>query len=462
MAHYPLGIIGVATMGRSLALNFRAHGIDVGLFDVDAALTRTFVDEHSDFAGAIANSLTDLLSRLEKPRRLLLMIKAGSPVDDVLAELKGQLEPGDIVIDGGNALFHETRSRAAALAEYDVEYVGLGVSGGEAGARHGPSMMAGASAAAWTHLEPLLLPIAAQTSHGPCTARMGPDGAGHFVKMVHNGIEYGDMQCIAEVYDVLTRGLGCSADTAADHFSRWDKGPLGSYLIELTASVLRHQTEGRPTVDRIFDSAGQKGTGRWTVIAALELGVSIPTIAAAVDARVLSSQHTTRQQLGRPTDPAAAGDLAHDLAAALLTSRICAYTQGLQLIAAGNEAYGWDIPLHLPPQVWTGGCIIRARLLNEIISSLASNPNEPNLLMHRELGATVAESEPGLRRVIQFAADRCIPAPALSASLAWIDMYKSTRMPQNLTQAQRDAFGAHTYQRLDEPNGPSIHTEWLQ
>ena len=460
MAH-PLGIIGVATMGRSLALNFRDHGIDVALFDVDASLTAAFTAEHPGFADSVADSLTDLLTRLARPRRLLLMIKAGQPVEDVLAVLEGQLEPGDIVIDGGNTLFHETRRRAAALRATGIEYVGLGVSGGEAGARFGPSMMAGAPQSAWAHLEPLLTPIAAQTAHGACAARMGDDGAGHFVKMVHNGIEYGDMQCIAEAYDVLSRGMGLPADAIAGHFRQWNDGPLGSYLTDLTATVLaRQEDDGTATVDTIFDSAGQKGTGRWTIIAALELGVSVPTIAAAVDARVLSSQHAARQQLARP--PVSDVDLpASALGDALLASRICAYAQGLQLIAAGNAEYGWDIPLARPPRVWTGGCIIRAKLLDEIISALRENPHEPNLLAHDAFSATVDACEAGLRQTVRAATERSIPTPALSASLAWIDMYRSARMPQNLTQAQRDAFGAHTYHRLDDPDGPAVHTDWF-
>ena len=461
---HPLGIIGVATMGRSLALNFRDHGTHVAVFDVDRLLTDGFVAANPAFNNSVASSIPDLLSRLERPRRVLLMIRAGSPVDEVLADLKDQLEPGDIVIDGGNALFHETRRRGASLAENDIEYVGLGVSGGEAGARHGPSMMAGASESAWSHLGRLFMPIAAQTAHGPCAARMGTDGAGHFVKMVHNGIEYGDMQCIAEVYDVLTRGLAHSADAAADCFAQWNKGPLGSYLIELTATVLRHkQADGSATVESIFDSAGQKGTGRWTVIAALELGVSVPTIAAAVDARVLSSQHDVRQQLARDEDHLPEpGELSAALEHALLASRVCAYAQGLQLIAAGNAEYNWDIPLDLPPRVWSGGCIIRAKLLDDIITALAIEPNEPNLLAHESLGTLTAQCEPGLRQAVSFAASAGIPTPALSASLAWIDMYRSARMPQNLTQAQRDAFGAHTYQRLDDPTGPALHTDWFE
>ena len=466
MAHplgkHPLGIVGAATMGRSLALNFADHGTDVALYDVDPSLTAGFVSQHADFANRVAGSLADLSARLAKPRRLLLMIKAGQPVDDVLAQLEGHLDAGDIVIDGGNALFHETRRRAAALADRGIEYVGLGVSGGEAGARYGPSMMAGASISAWRHLEPLLSPIAAQTDHGPCAARMGNDGAGHFVKMVHNGIEYGDMQCIAEVYDILSRGLGFSAAEAAAHFDEWNKGALGSYLTDLTATVLaRQDASGVPTVDTIFDSAGQKGTGRWTVVAALELGVSVPTIAAAVDARVLSSQYATRQTLARPPESRNWENAANALADALLASRICAYAQGLQLIAAGNTEYGWDIPLGLPPRVWTGGCIIRAKLLDEIIRALDTNPNEPNLLAHADLGATIDACASGLRETIATAAALAVPTPALSASLAWIDMYRSARMPQNLTQAQRDAFGAHTYQRLDDPNGPAVHTDWF-
>ena len=466
---FDLGIVGLATMGRSLALNFFDHGISVACWNLEPELTRALVESEPGLAGGAAESLEGLVGSLNRPRRILLMIKAGKPVDDVLASLTPLLDAGDIVIDGGNTLFHETRRRCLELKARGIEFVGLGVSGGEAGARSGPSMMAGASETAWGHLEPLLAPIAAQTRHGPCVARMGPDGAGHFVKMVHNGIEYGDMQCIAEAYDLMHRGWQMDISRIAGCFAHWNDGPLQSYLVDLTTTVLRKRDDkGAPLIEAIYDSAGQKGTGRWTVQLALDLGVAVPTISAAVDARILSSHQEDRMVLSRsPTGtsrpaPAEVDDAALTaLEGALYAARICAYAQGLLLIDAGSAEFGWDVPLTAPLRVWTGGCIIRARLLDVLIDSFATTPPQANLLLHTAVQSAVEKNLPHLRRTVSSAALIGIPVPALAASLSWLEAWHSARLPQNLTQAQRDAFGAHTWQRLSDPEGPPVHSDWF-
>ncbi|PYR57478.1 MAG: phosphogluconate dehydrogenase (NADP(+)-dependent, decarboxylating) [Acidobacteria bacterium] len=399
----------------------------------------------------------------------MMMIPAGAPVDETIGKLTPLVDAGDILIDGGNSHFQDTRRREAALRQKNIHFVGCGVSGGEEGARHGPSLMPGGSDEAWNRIRDVLEAIAARTEAGPCVTHVGPDGAGHFVKMVHNGIEYGDMQLIAEIFDVLRRGLGLSTAEAADVFDAWNRGPLESFLVELTARVCRvpDPETKQPLVDVVQDKAGQKGTGRWTVEIALEQGVSIPTIAAALDARVLSSLKEQRvaasRTLSGPDPRTGFRDMDRaaaikDLQDALYAARVCAYAQGMALIAAGSSAFDWGVNLAEIGRIWKGGCIIRARLLDPVRRAFERQPALVNLLMDGTLGADVQRAEPGWRRTVAAAARSGIPVPALSASLGYFDSYRTARLPQNLTQAQRDAFGAHTYERVDRPG--YVHSQW--
>ena len=479
-----IGMVGLAVMGRNLALNIADHGFRVGVWNLEQPVTDKFLAEHNQPSSGGASggngsrfigtsSLAELVSVLERPRRVWLMIKAGKPVDDVLEQLKPLLSPGDMVIDGGNTHFEETRRREADLKKHGLLLVGMGVSGGEEGARHGPSLMPGGDPASWQALRPVLEAIAARTDSGPCVTHVGPDGAGHFVKMVHNGIEYGDMQLIAEVYDLLGRALMLTAPDIADVFTRWNQGPLSSFLIELTAQVLRvtDPDTGKPLVDLVEDKAGQKGTGKWTADMALDLGVPIPTIASAVDSRSLSSmkserliaaskiQGVTSQSAAGPGDPQGFIAAVHE---ALLAAKICSYAQGMHLIRAGSEKYGWNISLREMARIWKGGCIIRARLLDDIMRAMERSPTLPNLLMDQEFERLLQNAQPGWRRVVATAVNLGIPVPAMSASLAYFDSYRTARLPQNLTQAQRDAFGAHLYERVDRPGGGFVHTDWLK
>jgi 6-phosphogluconate dehydrogenase len=396
-----------------------------------------------------------------------MMIPAGSPVDQMIERLRPLLEPGDVLVDGGNSWYLDTRRREAALRETGLHFSGCGVSGGEEGARNGPSLMPGGSPAAWSALREVFEAIAARSASGPCVTHVGPDGAGHFVKMVHNGIEYGDMQLIAETWDVMRRGLAMTAADTADVWARWNDGPLESFLIELSAQVCRvvDPETHAALVDVVLDKAGQKGTGRWTAQVALELGVAIPAIAAATDARVLSSMKDQRVAAGRvlagpagsrsPDDRSLVLDDLHD---ALLASRICTYAQGFALIAAASREYHWEIDLSEICRIWTGGCIIRARLLDSARAAFKTDPELVNLLIAPEFAPRITEAQAGWRRVVQRAIALGLPVPAHAAALSYFDAYRSPRLPQNLTQAQRDAFGAHTYERVDRP-GPQ-HSSW--
>ncbi|HUP02168.1 MAG TPA: NADP-dependent phosphogluconate dehydrogenase [Gemmatimonadota bacterium] len=464
------GVIGLGTMGANLALNAEDHGFPVAVWDIDAARTRAFVADHRDRRFTGAADIAGLVSTLTRPRRILLMIPAGRPVESTLDELSDFLEPGDIVIDGGNSNFHDTRRRAEEQADLDLHLFGLGVSGGAEGARYGPSLMPGGPAEAYGEIRELLEAIAARTEAGPCVGYLGPDGAGHFVKMVHNGIEYADMQAIAEAYDVLKRGLRLPTAEMAARFAEWNEGPLESYLLEITAGILSvtDESTGEPLVEQILDAAEQKGTGRWTAVNALELGVPAPSITAAVDARVLSSRKTERiraseaiggpaPQAGGAADP---GDRIGAVADALYASRICAFAQGMDLIGAGSAEYGWEIPRAEVARIWMGGCIIRSRLLEPIRAAFERRPGLENLLLDPEIGDLLEAAQAGWRRALALAQERGIPAPCWSAALAYFDAYRTAGLPQNLTQAQRDWFGAHTYHRLDDPGGQAVHTDW--
>ena len=469
MTHSQYGIVGLGTMGSNLALNFESRGFHVAVWNLETEWVDDFLGEHQHARFTGAKTLKDLAAALERPRRIVMMIPAGDPVEAMIDQLQPLLDEGDILIDGGNSWYEDTRRREAQLRPAGLHYVGCGVSGGEEGARYGPSLMPGGSADAWTQLRDGLQKIAAITEAGPCVTHVGPDGAGHFVKMVHNGIEYGDMQLIAEAWDVLRRGLGLTAAETADVFAKWNEGPLGSFLVELTARVCRtiDPETGRALVDVVQDKAGQKGTGRWTAQVALELGVSIPTIAAAIDARVLSSlkdQRVAAERVLEGPEPRAtfAGSVRQqtldDLAPALYASRLCAYAQGMALIRQGSDRYRWQIDLAEIGRIWKGGCIIRARLLDPVRHAFTADPSLPNLLLDPSIAEAISAAQPGWRRIVARAADAGIPMPAHSASLAYFDSYRTARLPQNLTQAQRDAFGAHKYERIDRP-GP-VHSEW--
>lgn len=464
-----LGMVGLGVMGRNLALNVLDHGYTVmGYNRSPKPLARAVKESGGRLVGA--GSLAELVDGLERPRQIMLMVKAGDPVDAVMGQLEPLLEPGDIVIDGGNSWYLDTRRREKQYAEQGLRFFGVGVSGGEEGARYGPSIMPGGDREAYRLIQPMFESIAAQTDSGPCVTYIGPDGAGHFVKMVHNGIEYADMQFIAEVYDLLRRVGGLDPEALAEVFGRWNRGPLESFLIEITAEILtvRDEKAGGFLIDQVLDKAGQKGTGRWTVQVALELGVPVPSIAAAVDARVLSSRKENRRAAsGLLRGPEASlldidsdeiVGKAHD---ALHAAKIVAYAQGMDLIGAASEEYDWSIDLSEIARIWKGGCIIRARLLDRIMRAYACRRDLPNLMLDEEFSDTIHTLQPGWREVVGLAQRHGVPVAGLASSLAYFDSYRTEDLPQNLTQAQRDAFGAHTYQRKDDPDGEFVHTEWL-
>jgi len=396
------------------------------------------------------------------------MIKAGDPVDQMLEKLAPLLEQDDIVIDGGNSWFKDTQRREQEMRKFGIKFFGMGVSGGEEGARNGPSLMPGGARESYERMRPVLEAIAAKSDSGPCVTYVGPDGAGHFVKMVHNGIEYGDMQLIAEAYDILRKVLRIDANELSKIFAEWNRGELESYLIELTSEVLTatDPETKRPLVDIILDKAGQKGTGKWTAQVALDLAVPIPTIAAAIDARVLSSMKEERVRAAKilgSESKGYEGDKAPLIKAvrhALYASKICSYAQGMSLIAAGSKEWNWGVNLKEMARIWKAGCIIRAKLLDDIMRAYERDPNNQNLLLEGEFTKRVLESEKGWRAAVRIAQEQGIPVPAMSASLAYFDAYRSPHLPQNLTQAQRDFFGAHTYQRSDRPEAGFVHSEW--
>jgi 6-phosphogluconate dehydrogenase len=465
-----IGMIGLGVMGQNLALNVTDHGFRVALWNHTEAKVGSLIQRGGPNRQWIGTrTLKEFAAALGRPRRILLMIKAGAPVDEMLEKLAPLLSPDDIIIDGGNSFFADTQRREAAMRAHRVRFVGMGVSGGEEGARYGPSLMPGGARAAYERLRPILETIAAKTDSGACVTYVGPDGAGHFVKMVHNGIEYGVMQLIAEAYDLLRRALGLSAAQTADLFAEWNQGPMESYLIEIASKVLsvRDPETDRPLVDMILDQAGQKGTGKWTVQAALDLGVPIPTIAAAIDARVLSSMKAERVRASAQPAGAAttrvAGDT-HELIDAvrdaLAAATLCSYAQGMALLRVASAEHRWQVDLREIARIWTGGCIIRARLLDTIMHAYARDVDLPNLLLDADIRLRMLAVELGWRRTLQMAVAHGIPIPALSASLAYFDSYRTAVLPQNLTQAQRDYFGAHMYQRIDRPEAGFVHTDW--
>src|SRR5438270_7477069 len=463
------GVVGLGVMGENLAFNIEEHGFPVAVWNLETEWVDKFLKKSSGKRFIGTKTLKEFTQSLARPRRILIMIKAGDPVDQTLEKLAPLLEAGDIGIDGGNSWFKDTQRREAAMRG-KLNFFGMGVSGGEEGARHGPSLMPGGSPQAYGHGKPILQAIAAKTDSGPCVTYVGPDGAGHFVKMVHNGIEYGDMQLIAEAYDILRKALGLSAAELADTFAEWNRGPLESYLIEITSQIFRvvDPETKKPLVDEILDKAGQKGTGKWTAQVALDLAVAIPTIAAAIDARVLSSMKDERVKASNILHGpklASSGDktqLKSAVRDALYASKICSYAQGMSLIGAGSAEYKWNIDLKEMARIWKGGCIIRARFLDTIMQAYERQPKLPNLLLDSEFSSRINAAQPAWRKVVSLAAESGIPIPAMSASLAYFDSYRSANLPQNLTQGQRDFFGAHTYERVDKPGAGFVHTDWQQ
>ena len=416
-----------------------------------------------------SESIEDFVASLERPRRVLIMVKAGPGTDAVIDELIPLLEEGDIVIDAGNAHFPDTIRREQRLAELGLHFVGTGVSGGEEGALNGPSIMPGGSPQSYASLGPLLESISAKVDDEPCCTYVGPDGAGHFVKMVHNGIEYGDMQLIAEAYDILRRVLGMNDVQLAETFAEWNEGLLDSYLIKITSEIFRvKDTEtGKPLVDLILDKAGQKGTGKWTAQVALDLGVVIPTINAAIEARFMSALKDERvaasKVINAPQVAAWSGDgkfLVDAVRDALYAAKICSYAQGFSLIRAGSEEWQWDINLSEMARIWKGGCIIRAKFLDSIMAAYTRDAALKNLLLDAEFSAWMGAAQKNWRTCISVAQQHGVPCLALGASLAYFDSYRTANLPQNLTQAQRDFFGAHTYERIDKPEAGAVHTEW--
>lgn len=466
MSKNDIGLIGLAVMGQNLALNMADNGYKVAVYNRTAQKTQEFMDgEAGEKPVQAAYSLSEFVDMLETPRRVILMVQAGGPVDKVIEALIPLMSPGDVIMDGGNSHFPDTERRFKELAPTGIHYLGVGVSGGEEGARNGPSIMPGGPHPAWEIVEPILTAISAKAENEPCVAHMGNGGAGHFVKMVHNGIEYGDMQLIAETYAVMKHVLGLGAAELHAVFKDWNEGVLSSYLVEITADIFTVNDEetGAPLVEKILDKAGQKGTGRWTVAAALDLGVPVPTITAAVEARALSSYKDERsaaaEQISGPSGAAGAGLTQEDLAGALYAAKICSYAQGFALMKAADEAHGFDLDYKAIARIWRAGCIIRARFLNDVTAAFEDNPELANLLMAPFFQEAVAKRHDALRKVVAAAALSGVAAPALASSLAYLDGYRTARGAANLLQAQRDYFGAHTYERIDKSG--VFHTDWI-
>jgi 6-phosphogluconate dehydrogenase len=468
-AQADIGLIGLAVMGQNLVLNMNDHGFTVAVFNRTVAKVDEFVGREAKGTKVIgAHSLAELAGLLKRPRRVMMMVKAGKPVDDLIEEILPHLEKGDIIIDGGNSLFEDTTRRVKYLEEKGLLFVGAGVSGGEDGARHGPSIMPGGSKDAWPHVKDIFQGIAAKVDDGtPCCDWVGENGAGHYVKMVHNGIEYGDMELISEAYQLMKDGLGMTAEEMAPVFAEWNKTELDSYLIEITASILAFKdADGQALVDKIVDTAGQKGTGKWTVINSSELGIPITLIAEAVYARCVSALKEERvaaaKQLKGPR-PQIPGDrvaLIEDIRKALYASKIISYSQGYMLMRAAAKEYGWNLNYGGVALMWRGGCIIRSRFLGKIKEAFDRKPNLTNLLLDKFFNREIKKCQRSWRKVIAIAARKGIPAPAFSTALNFYDSYRCQRLPANLLQAQRDYFGAHTYERLDKPAGQFFHTNW--
>jgi len=484
-----VGMVGLAVMGSNLALNMADHGFRVAVYNRETEWVPRFVDEHPDTPGGFVPcmSYAELVAAVQPPRRIVMMIKSGPPVDSVIAELEPMLDKGDVIVDGGNSLWTDTIRREKQLAEHGIHFVGSGVSGGEEGARFGPSLMPGGSRDAWSELKPIWRAIAAKVDAKtgkpiegaepgkpikggvPCTAHIGADGAGHYVKMVHNGIEYGDMQLICEAYFILAQLLGLKPKQLAKIFGKWNQGDLDSFLIEITSDILQQKDptdKKRFLVDMVLDTAGQKGTGKWTSLNALEMGVPAATIAEAVFARFVSALKDERVAASKTLRgpkwkyEGSAKKLIEAVRAALYCSKICSYAQGFALMTAAQNEYGWKLKLGEVAKIWRGGCIIRAGFLQKITEAYETDRKLANLLLDPYFRRTIRDRQANWRKAVAVAAQAGIPCPAFMSALAYYDSYRSGRLPANLLQAQRDYFGAHTYERVDRARGKFFHVDW--
>ncbi len=469
MAKQQIGVVGLAVMGKNLALNIESRGFSVSVYNRSSEKTEEFLKEAEGKNVVGTYSIEEFVASLEKPRKILLMVKAGTPTDATIQSLLPHLEKGDILIDGGNTYYKDTQRRNRELAESGIHFIGTGVSGGEEGALKGPSIMPGGQKEAHELVKPILEAISAKVDGEPCTTYIGPDGAGHYVKMVHNGIEYGDMQLISESYFILKHIVGLSSDELHEVFSEWNKGELDSYLIEITADIFTKKDEetGKPLVDVILDKAGQKGTGKWTSQSALDLGVPLPIITESVFARFISSMKEERVKAskllaGPEAKPAAENkeELIEAVRKALFMSKICSYAQGFAQMKAASEEYGWDLKYGDIAMIFRGGCIIRAAFLQKIKEAYDRDPELDNLLLDPYFKNIVESYQGALRKTISLAVEQGIPVPCFSSALAYFDSYRTATLPANLIQAQRDYFGAHTYERTDKEG--IFHTEWMK
>jgi 6-phosphogluconate dehydrogenase len=475
MGNTDIGLIGLAVMGQNLVLNMNDHGFTVVVYNRSLATVDEFLGEGAKGTRVIgAYSIAELAAALKRPRRVMLMIKAGPPVDDMIEQLLPHLEPGDIIIDGGNSNFADSIRRTAYVESKGLLFIGTGVSGGEEGARYGPSIMPGGSPAAWPYVKPIFQAIAAKVKRpdggeDPCCEWVGENGAGHYVKMVHNGIEYGDMQLISEAYHLMREGLGMSAGAMHKVMAKWNKGKLDSYLIEITADILaRKDDDGRPLLDKILDAAGQKGTGKWTSISALDQGIPLTMIVEAVLSRSLSALKEERVAASRVLKgpkPRIAGDakaFVDDLREAVYASKIISYTQGYMLMRDAAQEHGWNLNYGGIALMWRGGCIIRSAFLGKIKEAFDRQPELTNLLLDPYFRGQIEAAQPMWRRVVAKSVQKGIPVPSMASALEFFDSYRREWLPANLLQAQRDYFGAHTYERVDAPRGKFFHTQWQE
>ncbi|MFT5088255.1 MAG: 6-phosphogluconate dehydrogenase [Candidatus Latescibacterota bacterium] len=471
MSQADIGLIGLAVMGENLVLNMASHGFTVAVYNRTTSRVDSFLSGRAQGQSIVgAHTPEELIAQLKSPRRVMLMVQAGAAVDKVIESLLPLLDPGDIIIDGGNSNYQDTVRRTKELTDKGMLYIGTGVSGGEEGALKGPSIMPGGNPQAWPHVKDIFQTIAAKVDDGsPCCEWVGDNGAGHYVKMIHNGIEYGDMQMICEAYDILRQVLGMEAAEMAEVFAEWNTGELDSYLIEITAEILAKTDEesGKPMIDFILDTAGQKGTGKWTGIDALQLGAVATAITEAVYARSLSALKEERVAasalLKGPQPQPFSGDrqaFIEDVRRALYASKICSYAQGFQLMAMAATEYGWDLNYGSIALMWRGGCIIRAQFLGRIKEAFDNDANLANVLLAPYFQEAISQSQTSWRRVVATAVEHGVPVPAFSAALSYYDGYRTARLPANLLQAQRDYFGAHTYERVDKPRGEFFHTNW--
>jgi 6-phosphogluconate dehydrogenase len=468
MSEADIGLIGLAVMGQNLVLNMNDHGYTVAVFNRTVSKVDEFLEGPARGTNVIGtHSLEEFIHKLKRPRRVMLMVKAGEAVDSFIDQCLPYLQPGDIIIDGGNSLFTDTSRRCSALKEKGIAFIGTGISGGEEGARHGPSIMPGGNPEAWPHVKEIFQSISAKVEGEPCCDWVGEDGAGHYVKMVHNGIEYGDMQLISEAYFLLKQALGLNQNELYDVFSQWNQGDLDSYLIEITAKIFKVKDEdGKPLTDKILDVAGQKGTGKWTVINALDLGMPLTLISEAVFARCLSSlkdERVAASFLLKGPDTKFTGnreEFIQSIRQALYSSKIISYTQGFMLMQQAAFEYKWQLNYGAIALMWRGGCIIRSQFLGKIKDAFNHNPTLKSLLLDSYFLEEIHERQRGWRQVVSKAAELGIAIPCFSTALSFYDGYRTAQLPANLIQAQRDFFGAHTYERIDKPRGQFFHTDW--